>query len=493
MVKRSAGILLPISSLPGPYGIGSLGSDAYAFADFLSEAGQTFWQVLPIGPTGFGDSPYQPFSCRAGNPYFIDIGKLREKGLLSDEEESGAKRKNEASVDYGDLYENRLKLLRQAFLRFDTKNEEYVLFKEREGEWLEDYALFMSLKKKLGMKPLCDWEEAYRLREKKAMEEARRELSEDIEFRKFLQFEFFLQWFAFKEYAESKGIKIIGDVPIYVSPDSADLWSEPELFEVSADDKRPKFVSGCPPDAFAPLGQLWGNPLYNWKRHEESGFAWWIKRLKAASRIFGAIRIDHFRAFESYYAISSSAADACNGKWEKGPGERFISAVKASLPGTMIIAEDLGYLTEEVKELRKKSGFPGMKVLQFAFDPREESDYLPHNYSREFVVYTGTHDNTTCRDWEKQVPYENAEFARKYMSAAPEEPLAQAFIRTALASVCMLAIIPMQDYLGLGASARMNTPGLTGGNWRWRIKEEQLTAQLTQHISELSRLYARSR
>lgn len=488
---RSAGILMPVSSLPSPYGIGTLGDSAKAFVDFLAQGGQKWWQVLPIGPTSYGDSPYQSFSSFAGNPYFIDPEELVRKGLLTrDECRSFDFGDDPGRVDYGRLYQNRLKLLRLACGRFDFGDWDYQGFCYRCGWWMDDYALFMALKAAHGMVSFQQWEDDYRLRRPGALEAFRAEHWMDIDFWKFVQYQFQLQWQALRDYAREKGVGIIGDIPIYISPDSADVWAQPQLF-LLGEDLRPAEVAGCPPDSFAAQGQLWGNPLYRWEYHRQTDFAWWISRMRAAAEAYDIVRIDHFRGFESFYAIPAGDEDARGGVWRKGPGMELISAIKEQLPGIRIIAEDLGFLTPEVGQLLADSGFPGMKVLQFAFDSREESDYLPHNYGRNSVVYTGTHDNTTTADWEHSAPAADVAFAREYMGATEGENLTEAFVRTALGSVCDLAVIPLQDYLELGAEARINTPSTLGGNWVWRVREDAMAPALAARIRRLSQIYGR--
>ncbi len=488
---RSAGILMPVSSLPSPWGIGTLGEEARKFVDFLAQGGQRWWQVLPIGPTGYGDSPYQSFSSFAGNPYFIDPGELIHKGLLTPEEAHAFDfGDNPARVDYGKLYQGRWRLLELACSRFDFGDWDYQGFCYRCGWWLDDYALFMALKTAHHQAPFRQWEEDFRLRRPEALSAFAEGHRQEIDFWKFVQYQFDLQWRSLREYAASRGVGIIGDIPIYVAPDSADVWAQPQLFLLD-EELQPQEVAGCPPDSFAELGQLWGNPLYDWEYHRRTGFAWWLSRMRTAAQLYDMVRIDHFRGFESFYAIPAQDTDALRGVWKKGPGMELLTVIKEQLPDTGIIAEDLGFLTPEVKQLLADSGFPGMKVLQFAFDSREESDYLPHNYQRNAVVYTGTHDNTTTADWECSAPEGDVAFAREYMGVSEKEDLTDAFIRTAMASVCDLAIIPLQDYLGLGAEARMNTPSLLGGNWAWRARAEDLTPELAARIARLTKIYGR--
>ena len=488
---RSSGILLPVSSLPSPYGIGTLGRGARDFIDFLEAAGQKRWQILPIGPTGYGDSPYQSFSAFAGNPYLIDLDALAEQGLL----EAGKIDKffwgeSPSGVDYGLLYENRFTILRLAASRMDADSEPFRQFEMAEADWLEDYALFMAIKSHLKMIPLCDWPAGLRRREKTALSPVCRELAGEILFWKQLQYLFFRQWQLLRDYAAGKGILIIGDVPIYVSADSSDLWADPGLFQVDSDLNLID-VAGCPPDYFAPLGQLWGNPLFDWPRHQTSGFDWWIRRLRHAGRFLDIVRIDHFRGFESYYAIPAGHKTAEFGEWRPGPGLILIEALKSNLPGMGIIAEDLGLITPEVRNMLDQSGYPGMRVLQFAFDSRAGNEYLPYNYPFNTVVYTGTHDNTTTSDWQSISAPETVRFARQYLDSETTGDLTWKLIRAAMASTADTCIVPMQDYLQLGAEARMNTPGTSEGNWRWRVEHTALRPDLAKKIRHLAELYGR--
>lgn len=491
---RESGILLPISSLPSRYGIGCFSKEAYEFIDFLEEAGQKKWQVLPLGPTSYGDSPYQSFSTFAGNPYFIDLEALIRLGLLKEEEcEAVDFGSQEQWVDYGKLYEGRGPLLRIAFQRFQGRDEkEYILFVKENKEWLEDYCLFMALKDHFHGQSWQLWETPYRDRELEALEKAREEFREELEFYRFQQYMFWKQWSSLHCYAKEKGIEIVGDMPIYVALDSADAWASPQLFQF--DEKHcPKAVAGCPPDAFAATGQLWGNPLYDWEYHKKTGFAWWIRRIAHCFLLYDVLRIDHFRGFDAYYSIPAGDETAENGHWEKGPGLALFIRVKEQLGELKIIAEDLGYLTDSVIELVRDTGFPGMKVLQFAFDSREDSDYLPHNYERNCVVYTGTHDNDTVKGWYQVLDPEDKELSLRYMNnvRTPLEEIHWDFIRLAMGSVADTCIIPLQDYMGLGSEARINQPSTLGKNWKWRLKKGQLTRELAQKIYELTKIFAR--
>ncbi|MDL2219984.1 4-alpha-glucanotransferase [Ruminococcaceae bacterium OttesenSCG-928-O06] len=490
---RGAGVLLPVSSLPSPFGIGSLGGAARAFVDFLAEAHQAYWQVLPTGPTGFADSPYQSFSAFAGNPWFVDLDTLCHQGLLHKEEYRTLPwGTDETLVDYGALARHREGVLRRAFARFADKPA-LAAFCEEQAHWLDDYALYMAIKAKQGGAPWGAWPEALRLRAPGALRECRESLAGDIEYHRFVQYQFFCQWGQLKAYAAGKGVRIIGDVPIYVAMDSADAWANPGLFQLKADG-TPTAVAGVPPDAFSAEGQMWGNPLYRWDAMAQDGYAWWMQRLAAALAQCDAVRIDHFRALESYYAIPAGAATARQGQWQPGPGMGFIEAVHRHFPGAAIIAEDLGLLTEEVHALQKASGWPGMKVLQFAFDgPRGRSPYLPHNHTRDSVVYTGTHDNDTVNGWFATAPQAVAAYAMEYLGSPHSADINQAFLHAALASVGHTAIVPMADWLRLGSEGRINTPAtISGRNWRWRMPPGALTPALQQEMARLTTLYGRN-
>ena len=488
---RKSGILMHITSLPSPYGVGTVGKCAYDFLDFLSQAGQTYWQILPVNPTGYGDSPYQAFSTFAGNHYLIDLDMLIAEGLLKQEEvDAFCWGEDEERVDYGSLYNNRLQVLRLAYDRF-CPNGEYDRFVEENRDWLNDYGLFMSLRVKFAFIPWQSWPEALRKRAPEAMESYGEEMQEEIRFHSFLQFQFFRQWDALRRYAEEKGIRIIGDVPIYVPMDSADVWANPGLFQLDADG-YPTAVAGCPPDFFSEDGQLWGNPLYDWDKMREDGYAWWVKRLQAASRMYDVVRLDHFRGFESYWAVPAGDKTAAGGAWQKGPGMDFVCAVQNALPELDFIAEDLGLITPEVRKLLKDSRFPGMKVLQFAFDAQGESDYLPHRHIENSVCYTGTHDNYTLLQWFEETPPEDVAFAKKYLGLNAEEGYVRGMIRGCMASVSELCMVQMQDYLELGAFARMNFPGTQSDhNWTWRVQKGFITEELTKGIYDTTRRYGR--
>ncbi|MDO4633335.1 MAG: 4-alpha-glucanotransferase [Eubacteriales bacterium] len=491
---RTSGILLPVFSLPSRYGIGSFSKEAYEFIDRLEEAGQTYWQILPLGPTGYGDSPYQSFSAFAGNPYFIDLDTLKEQGLLLAEEyEHLCFAEDPQAVDYGKMYELRYPVLRKAFSRFDRQSGDFVSYCEREGYWLDDYSLFMAVKGKHQNRCWTGWEDAIRLREPQAIETYRASEAEEILFQKFLQYEFSCQWSALKDYANKKGIRIIGDIPIYVAFDGSDCWANQEMFRFD-ENHQPSAVAGCPPDAFSDIGQLWGNPLYDWEYHEKTGYAWWIRRMKKSFELYDVVRVDHFRGFDQYYCIPYGDDTAKFGHWEDGPGMKLFSALKENLDDPAIIAEDLGFLTDSVLKLVKDSGYPGMKVMEFAFDSRESGDYLPHNYDKNSVVYTGTHDNQTLKAWLDELTPQDYEHLMQYaaLERVQKEEIVWAVIRLTLACVADTAIIPMQDYLCLGSEARINQPATLGTNWRWRLLLGQFDSALAKKIRSMSTLYGRN-
>ena len=489
---RSSGILLHISSLPSPYGIGTLGKAAYEFADFLHDAGQHYWQILPIGPTSYGDSPYQSFSTCAGNPYFIDLELLRDDGLILQEElDSIDWAAHEERVDYGFQFSVRFDLLYHAFERGRDRYAREVEDFRAENPWVEEYALYMAVKRSRGMVSWEQWPEEIRLRRPGAVETYATVLAEDMNFFIFLQFLFFRQWDALRSYVHDKGIEIIGDLPIYVPYDSCDVWANPSLFQLDVQGV-PTGVAGCPPDYFAKDGQLWGKPLYDWQKMSADGYLWWKKRIRAASRLFDVIRIDHFRGLESYWSVPYGEETARNGKWVKGPDHDFIRALKESFPELRLIAEDLGFLTPEVIRLQKDSGFPGMKVLEFAFDPREPSNYLPHRYERNCICYSGTHDNETLVQWQAAQSDETLAYTMEYLGVSDEKDLTWGILRAGMASVADTFIAQMQDYLGLGAQSRMNEPGtVSQKNWSWRLKKTDLTPELAQKIRRLTSMYER--
>ena len=516
IIMRESGILMPVSSLPGPYGIGCFGAEALKFVDFLAAAGQHIWQLLPLSPTGYGDSPYQSCSAFAGNPYFIDLDALKADGLLT-----AAQLKAEPwgtdplSVDYGTLYTSRYKVLRAAYAAWREKYagrfgcahyypDDYYAFTLTNESWLNDYALYMALKTANGMKSWAEWPREYRLRDAGALAEFAAGQEEEIGFWKFLQYEFAVQWKKVKDYANEKGIKILGDISIYVSADSVDAWVGGELFELDAKGGFAR-VAGCPPDYFSADGQLWGNPLYNWPYHKQTGYAWWVRRVRHALGIYDLLRIDHFRGFDTYWAIPAGSPTARTGKWENGPGMDLFRALEAALGKLPIIAEDLGDLVPSVRKLLADSTFPGMKVLQFAFGGGD-NEYLPHNHVKNSVVYPGTHDNTTLTDWwVNAAPAKEKANAAAYLHLTPCKPTAKevaavrtdaariALLRAALGSVADRAIIPMADWLGLGAEAHLNTPGKLGGNWAWRAAEGFDTALLAGRIEAECAVYCRTK
>ena len=486
---RASGILMHITSLPSPYGVGTMGKESYYFIDFLKKAGQKYWQILPLTPTGYGDSPYQSYSAYAGNHYLIDLDILVEEGLLTVEEITACNWGDDPGrVDFGALYENRMGLLRKAYARYKDTNESFAKFRARNDSWLPEYAYYMAMKDRYDGKPWYEWPDELKHREINAFNESCRELAREIPFHCFVQFLFDRQWNALREYAHSQGVSIIGDVPIYVPYDSVDVWADPQWFCLD-ETLTPTDVAGCPPDYFNEDGQLWGNPLYRWDRMKNDGYRWWIRRLQAAAKRYDVIRIDHFRGFAGYYAIPFGAENARNGKWLAGPGLDFIQAVKKHLPDTPMIAEDLGFLTEDVHKLREASGYPGMKVLEFAFDGESDNGYLPHNHVPNAVCYTGTHDNMPLKQWLEESPEKTVEFANRYMGA-PDDPL-WGMIRLALSSVAELTVVQMQDYLELGQQGRMNFPGTCGSNWTWRVTAGGINGELAERIYNLTRTYGR--
>lgn len=491
---RASGILLPVTALPGAYGVGNLGKAACAFVDFLHKANQTYWQILPLGPTGYGDSPYQTDSAFAGNPYLIDLDALVAEGLLTAEEVNGPFWGTDPEhVDYGALYAGRRGLLEKACARGWLRDAEKVSVFRRENPWVEDYALFRALKTHFGERPWTEWEdEGARLHDMAAMEEYRVRLDEPMRVHIYTQYLFFRQWDALRCYARERSVRILGDVPIYVPMDSADVWAEREWFRLD-EAGQPTEVAGVPPDYFSEDGQLWGNPLYDWDKMAADGYGWWLRRMKAAARLYDGIRIDHFRGLSSYWAIPFGESTARNGRWQPGPGIPFVEALKAALPQTDIIAEDLGILTEDVFRLLEQSGWPGMKVLSFAFDAGHLSTYLPHGYGKNCVCYTGTHDNAPLRQWAEEASPWNMDFAREYLGLGENGCFSRGVIRAGMASAAGLFIAPMQDWLDLGADSRMNTPGILGaGNWCWRMTWEAMNDGLAETIGRMTYIYGRS-
>lgn len=495
--KRASGVLLPVSSLPSKYGIGCFSESAYEFVDQLKEAGQKYWQILPLGPTSYGDSPYQSFSTFAGNPYFISLEDLIEEGVLTKKEcdavDFGS---NPAYVDYGKIYEGRFKLLYHAYENSKIAEEpEFITFCQENAWWLDDYALYMAVKERFEGKCWVEWAEDIRLRWGFALDYYRKEMYFEIEFYKYLQFKFREQWKKLKSYANEQGIKIIGDIPIYVAFDSADTWANPQLFQLD-ETNTPVAVAGCPPDAFSATGQLWGNPLYRWDYHREQHYDWWIRRLESCFELYDVVRIDHFRGFDEYYSIPYGDETAERGHWEKGPGMDLFRTVHERLGEKQIIAEDLGFMTDSVRQLVKDSGYPNMKVLEFAFEEVEEGqedDYLPYNYQPNCVVYTGTHDNETLLSWWKGLEKGRRQLVLDYLrkEKLTDEEARREIIYLAMSSVADYCIIPIQDYLGCDNRARINEPSTLGKNWKWRLTEGEITDELLEDIYEMTVRYGR--
>ena len=490
-MKRSAGILLPIFSLPSDYGIGSLGKEARAFADFLHDAGQSWWQILPVGPTGLGNSPYTSVSTFAGNPLFIDLETLAADGLLDEADLASARLPITDKVDYEAVYRVREPLLRKAAKRAWQQDGEAIRTFADSTLWLKEYTLFQAARAHFDC-GWCDWpDEALRRHESAAVERWREKLADEVAYHTCVQYWFFTQWAKLKAYVNGLGIQIIGDVPIYVSLDSSDVWSERGQFLLD-EAGRPSKVAGVPPDYFSEDGQLWGNPLYDWAAMKRDGFGWWIRRVEGAAKLFDAIRIDHFRGLESYWAVPADSDTAKVGQWEKGPGMDLLRVLTSWFSGITYIAEDLGILTDAVHDLRNESGLPGMKILQFAFDSREAANYLPHTYPRHCVCYAGTHDNSTLVGWKNDADPTDIAAAREYLGLNEEEGFHWGILRGGQSSVADLFMAQMQDYLGLGSEARMNTPGILGGNWQWRMLPGQITEDLTKRIARMTSLYGRS-
>lgn len=506
---RRSGILLPMFSIPSKYGIGCMSKEAYEFIDFLEESGQTLWQILPTTPTSYGDSPYQSFSAFAGNPYFIDLEEFIEQGLLSKTEcEHLNEGNNEEYIDYEKVYNERFIQLRKAYQNSDlTQDSDFEAYKKENENWLMDYALFMAIKDALNGISWQEWPTAIKMREPEAMAHYRTLLHEDIEYYMFLQYKFDSQWKKLKKYANKKGVKIVGDIPIYVAADSSDTWSNPHLFQFD-EACKPYAVAGCPPDDFAVTGQLWGNPLYKWEVHEEENYKWWCERILQCQKMFDVVRIDHFRGFDEYYAIKASEETAINGVWEKGPGYKLFEVLNQYITDLEIIAEDLGYLTDSVRELVEKTGYAGMKILEFGFEGLDDSEYLPHNYNKNSVVYTGTHDNETVIGWLERLNTEQRQYVLDYCNRPYEieevngEKVIKDWesilkdvnfdvINLGMVSVSDTCIIPMQDYLGLDNRARINIPSTLGTNWKWRIKKEDLTEALAKKMYRMTKVACR--
>ena len=490
---RKSGILMHISSLPSPHGIGTMGKAARDLVDFLQESGQSYWQILPICPTSYGDSPYQSYSAFAGNPYFIDLDELNNMGLLEAKDYEGVDwESTDEKVNYGVLYEKRYPILRKAAINFlDESSKEFEKFCKENEDWLPEFALFMALKDVHEGKPWSEWKEEYRNRDKEAIEQAKNKYKMEINLWKVYQYLFFKEWRELKKYANDRDIHIIGDLPIYVSLDSVDVWAHPELFQLD-ENKIPTKVAGCPPDAFSEDGQLWGNPLYNWDYMEQTDFQWWINRIQDLCKVYDGLRIDHFRGFDSYYAIPYGESTARNGVWKQGPGMKLFNRVEETIGRQHIIAEDLGYLTKSVREMLKDSGFPGMKVLEFAFNSNAvgENEYLPHNFTENCVAYAGTHDNNTIEGWFEEISEGDAAYARDYLRLT-EENQSWGMIQALWESSAEIAIAQMQDILGLGKEARMNIPSTLGNNWCWRVKPEVFTHALAYKLRNMTTMYGR--
>ena len=497
MFKRSSGVLAHVTSLPSPHGVGTMGKTAYEFIDFLESARQTYWQVLPLGHTGFGDSPYQCFSAVAGNPYLIDLDLLAEDGLLTREEIAQADfQTSPDEADFEQLADTRWPLYRKAYARIDAETRAAVeAFVRENAEWLPDYALFMALKEeKYHDMPVYMWpDQDVIVRKPEALARALEELREEVAFREFLQYVFFRQWDALRAYANAHGVQIIGDIPIYVSADSVDVWMHPELFQLKAD-RSPKLIAGVPPDYYSETGQLWGNPVYNWPVHKKEGYAWWIWRMKTNMRLFDVVRLDHFRGFESFWEVKAGSENAVKGAWRKGPGMELLRALENELGELPVIAEDLGVMTDEVRKLLSDSVFPGMRVLIFGFSPDEDNEHLPHNYVPNSIVYTSTHDSQTvceqimdlCSEPEKQ-------FAYRYLRTSQSEAMGWSAIKSVWASPARIAMTTLQDLLSLGADSRMNTPATIGGkNWRWRVRREALNPEVAALLGDITTTYKRA-
>ncbi len=487
--ERSSGVLLHITSLPSKYGIGDLGKEAYNLVDFLSEAKQKMWQILPTGPTGYGDSPYQTFSAFAGNPLFIDLDDLVEKKLLSSKDLHSNLQFNCEKVEYDKVRKFKEDKLKIAFTNFDLTESSFENFVNQESWWLDDFSLFMSLKEHFNGKAWNEWDDEIKLHQQKAVDYYCEHLNKHINYHKFCQFLFFVQWMKLKKFTNDKGIKIIGDIPIFISADSSDAWANSQLFQFD-ENKIPTKVAGVPPDYFSETGQLWGNPLYDWSVLEEQNFNWWIQRFKSIRKQVDIMRVDHFRGFEAYWAVPAEENTAINGEWEKAPGEKLFTTLIDELGELPIIAEDLGIITKDVENLRDKFDFTGMKILQFAFDSDLENEYLPHKYQKNCVVYTGTHDNETTQSWFKNSPAERKDFIRTYLQKE-EIDICRDMLGLAWKSEADIAVAPMQDFLCLDNIARMNIPGKPNGNWQWRVEQKQLSSNLAQKIKALTMQSAR--
>ena len=492
IMDRSSGILMSMSALPSKYGIGSMGKCAYEFVDFLKAAGQKYWQLLPLGPTSYGDSPYSSFSTFAGNPYFIDLDMLIADGLLRRADLKGINwGEDEQSTDYGRIYDNRFKILRRAFERGGERLAAETAEFRRKNAWVENYALYMAVKASFGMVSWMEWpDEAIRTHRPEAVREYGEKLRGDVDFYVFLQYLFYEQWQKLHAYAHDNGVQFIGDIPIYVALDSADVWSDPQFFQLDGNNV-PTEVAGVPPDAFTEDGQLWGNPLYDWDAMAADGYGWWIRRIDGARKLYDIIRIDHFRGFESYWAVPYGDTTAKNGHWKPGPGMNLVGVLTSWFSDLRLIAEDLGYITPGVKKLLSDSGLPGMKVMEFAFDAHGESDYLPHRCERNSVCYLGTHDNDTVLGWLETTGKDDRQFAERYMHITPDEGWCWGMIRTGMSTASDLFVMQMQDVLELGADCRMNVPGKAYGNWQWRMLPGTANKKLAKKLYEYTATYRR--
>lgn len=496
-MKRGSGVLMHVSSLPGRFGIGTLGDEAYKFIDFVKKAGLKYWQILPLGHTGYGDSPYQCFTAYAGNPYFIDFDLLNREGLLNREDyEREHYQSNEERVDYGLIYNAKYKVLKIAYEKYKSRDDiksKVKEFKEENSLWLDDYSLYMALKHEFNYKSWYEWDDDIKFRKKEALASYKEKLKDEIEYWCFIQYLFFSQWNNVKKYANEKGIEIIGDIPIYVSADSVDTWSNPENFKLNKDTLDPISVAGCPPDAFSSTGQLWGNVIYDWDYMKKNDYKWWINRIEENFRLYDVVRIDHFRGLESYWEIPYGETTAIKGKWSKGPAMDVFKVIREKLGDVNIIAEDLGFLTDEVVEFVKESECPGMKILQFAFDGSNDNHYLPHNYIKNCIAYTGTHDNDTCMGWYRNTSSENdRRNAKEYLGLNQEEGYNWGFIRGIWSSIAVIAIAQMQDFLSIGNEGRMNLPSSLGGNWSWRMRGDIDLDSLANKLSNINYRYSRS-
>lgn len=489
---RYAGILLHLSSLAGEYGIGTLGLESYRFVDFLATANQKYWQILPIGPTSFGDSPYQSFSVFAGNPYFIDFELLQKDNLLEENDYKHLKTKAN-KIDYHKLFTTRFIVLTKAYKRFKQQEQDFLYkeFVNKNHDWLIDYALFMSLKEHFNYQSWQDWPEEFKDCTSHSVIKFYHHNIDRVNFWIYVQYQFFKQWQDLKKYANQKGVEIIGDMPIYASLDSADCWANPQYFKLD-DFYRPRVVAGVPPDLFSKTGQLWGNPLYDYDRMQEDNYRWWKRRIEVSQKLFDLIRIDHFRGFEAYYQIPSSSKTAQTGSWVKGPGLKLFQEIRKDLGEVRVIAEDLGFITDDVRTLRKETNFPGMRVLQFGFDKDHDSEHAPHNLEKNCVIYPGTHDNPPIKAWYQSLSKADKEYVNTYLHISSDDNICEAIIRECLKSVCQIAIIPMQDYLELGDEGRMNTPSIPSGNWKYRLSKKDLTNKLARKIKVLTIVYKRS-